>query len=304
MLLKKNLSIGRILRITWKIDLIMFGSCCIAHFVDVVLYTHVQVPPALPTLIGTALAFFIGFNNNQAYSRWWEARTIWGGIVNESRSWARNVLNYCTFERSGMSRAEITTLQKYMIKRHIGFVYALKSSLRKRKEKEYEDFLSHEDIEAVAGKSNIPNAILDLQAADLERLFKANAIDGFKLRILNKNIESFCDEMGKSERINNTVFPTTYVYFTRIFIWVFVIMATMAISDTTGAWSIMFGWILGFIFHVSHVNGMTILNPFEYTPAAISLDSISRTIEINLLESMGSEDIPAPVQPINHEFLM
>ncbi|MEO0661683.1 MAG: bestrophin family ion channel, partial [Planctomycetota bacterium] len=45
--------------------------------------------PALPvTLIGTAVAFYLGFRNSSSYGRLWEARQIWGGIVNASRSWA------------------------------------------------------------------------------------------------------------------------------------------------------------------------------------------------------------------------
>jgi putative membrane protein len=137
MLLKQNLSIHRVLKITWKIDILMLGLCTIAFFVDTKLLPGVQLLPAVPTLIGTAIAFFIAFNNNQAYSRWWEARMIWGGIVNDSRSWARSLLVYT---KDG-------DLARKMIVRHIAFLYAFKAGLRKTVDEEYKKILSPADID-------------------------------------------------------------------------------------------------------------------------------------------------------------
>ena len=50
--------------------------------------------PALPvSLLGSALGIFLGFRTNSAYGRWWEARILWGGLINHSRSWARQVVS-------------------------------------------------------------------------------------------------------------------------------------------------------------------------------------------------------------------
>ena len=285
MLLKQRLSLYRVVKITWKIDLLMLALCTIAYFVDSKLLSDFHIPSSLPTLMGTAIAFFIGFNNNQAYSRWWEARTIWGGIVNDSRTWTRNLLAY--------SHDEI--LAGKMIRRHIGFLYALKANLRKQKDDDhYTRFLTPADVAAVQHVANIPNAILDLQAYDLQQLSDNNKIEGFRFHALNETLTNFCDGMGKSERINNTVFPTTYIYFTRLFIWILVILTTMALSENISGWSIFFGWLIGFVFHTTHINGMNIMNPFEISPSCIPLNSITRNIEINLLQSMKETNIPLP----------
>jgi len=304
MLLRQRLTIYRILKITWRIDLLMFALCTIAYYVDTYLLPDMLVPAALPTLMGTAIAFFIAFNNNQAYSRWWEARMIWGAIVNDSRSWARNILAYGN--TTGDSHNVVPSdLQRKMILRHIGFLYALKAALRKNPSDEFAKYLTEEDARKVTGYVNIPNAILDLQAADLQLLSDKGAIDGFRFLPMNNLITNFCDHMGKSERINNTVFPTTYVYFTRLFIWILVVLVTMAISENIGWPSIFFGWIIGFVFHTTHINGMSIMNPFELNPAGISLNSITRTIEINLLQMLGDNDIPEPVKPErNGEYIL
>ncbi len=78
MLIGNSLSLFRILKITWKVDIMMIIFCGIAYFIDNYLFVGFKLPLSFPTLMGTAIAFFIGFNNNQAYNRWWEARTIWG----------------------------------------------------------------------------------------------------------------------------------------------------------------------------------------------------------------------------------
>jgi putative membrane protein len=117
-------------------------------------------------------------------------------------------------------------------------------------------------------------------------------------------IVRLCDGMGKSERIKNTVFPTTYHYFTRLFIWLFVILITIVCTETVGAWSIVLGWLIGFVFHTTHLIGLSLLNPFEAIPSGIPLNQITRTIEINLLEMLGESEVPQPIQPTNHEYVM
>ena len=95
MLLIQNIRLSRILRNTWHVDLIMIASCTAAYFIRAYLIAHhFEIPSIIPTVLGTAIAFFIGFNNNQAYDRWWEARILWGAIVNDSRSLARQIMSF------------------------------------------------------------------------------------------------------------------------------------------------------------------------------------------------------------------
>src|SRR5689334_13942101 len=72
MLIRKTLHLKQIVRITWKVDLLMLALCIVAYYADTLLIPEVNIPTGLPALMGTAIAFFIGFNNNQAYDRWWE----------------------------------------------------------------------------------------------------------------------------------------------------------------------------------------------------------------------------------------
>jgi ion channel-forming bestrophin family protein len=310
MLLNPDLRFSQTLRITWRVDLIMIALCSIAYWLEVhVLRDFIHIPASIPTLLGTSIAFFVGFNNNQAYSRWWEARTIWGGLVNDSRSWTRNVLNYSTGPQAteplfGRPDEQTDDLPLRMVRRHLSFLYALKRGLRGNNDQVYLDFLNEADKQAIARFTNIPAALLDMQTRDLQQLRTERRIDGYGFLTLNDLIVRFSDGMGASERIKNTPFPVTYLYFTRVFIWVLVTLLTMVIADEAGAWSIGLGWLVGFVFHVTQINGISLMNPFDGLPASVALDSIVRTIEINTLETLKAPQIPLPIETVNGEYIL
>jgi putative membrane protein len=299
MLIVKNIRFSRIIRNTWQVDLIMIASCTAAYFIrEYLIAHHFSIPTIIPTVLGTAIAFFIGFNNNQAYDRWWEARKVWGALVNDSRSFARSLLSYVP------QSDENNAIVKRMICRHIAFLYALKANLRGTVDLIYVKYLDDEEQDLVEQQANIHNAILFNQSKDLQKLYDAKQIDGYKFLDITGSLTKFSDEMGMSERIKNTIFPTTYSYLTKVFIWLFVVSFTLVISQEMGVWSIFMGWMVGFVFVSTQINGMSLIDPFENNSAGIPLNQITRTIEINLLQMMGEEDIPAPVTPINDEYVL
>ena len=302
MIISHKVSINRIVSGTWKHFLLTVAVCLttylLFHFFEKPEY---DIPVFVPSIIGTALAFFIGFNNNQAYDRWWEARKIWGAFVNSSRSWARQLIY---FSDRKLDNIEVDFKIKTAIYRHISFLYAIKQSLRKSQAKEYQKFISEADIAYVESESNIANALLAVQTKDLNELYETKVIDGFKFLELNKLLISFTDGVGKSERILNTVFPTSYNHYTRVFIWIFIVFITLCTAPSLGAWSILIGTLIGYIFLTTQRIGLSLLNPFEEIATGIPLDSITRTIEINLLEALKEKEIPKPVSSIKGEYLM
>lgn len=295
MLVKKNLSFYQVLSYTWKIDISMIFFCSLVYVVDQYIFTKTVLPIAYPSLMGTAIAFFIGFNNNQAYGRWWEARIIWGGLVNDSRSWARSLIAYSSNH----------ALAERMIRRHLAFLYTLSTSLRRDEvDTSYAEYLTPFELSSLEPKYNRANQILQHQATDLHVLHQSGAIGEFVFANLNTLLQNFCDGMGKSERINNTVYPITYVYFTQLFIWLFIALITMSTSQLIGGLSVVLGWLMGFVFNAIHINGMNLMNPFSDNPSGVPISSITRNIEINLLQMLKSPQIPEPVQVINGEYIM
>ncbi len=278
---------------------------CIAAFFlnEYVVSRYFAFPAVIPTILGTALAFFVGFNNNHSYERWWEARKIWGALVNDSRTWARQIIHY-TSASAGLPEEELLRMRRNAVRRHIAFLYALKKNLRKSATNEHDKFLAPEELADVKRATNVPNAILSYQSEVVEELLKREAIDGFRFIEMNRMIVNFCDGMGKSERIANTVFPTTYNYYTRSFIWIFIVSTTMVTANAIGYWSILFGALVGYIFLTTHSVGQTLVNPFEPLPTGVALDQITRTIEINLLEMLGETEIPEAIQSVDGEYVL
>lgn len=121
---------------------------------------------------------------------------------------------------------------------------------------------------------------------------------------INQTINNLCNEMGKSERIKNTVFPTTYTFYTRIFIFYFIVSVTIVLANLIGAYAILFGFLVGYVYHTSHVIGTTLLNPFEATPTCIPLDQISKNIEINLKEMLGETNLPEPIKNTDSDYIL
>ena len=303
MVIRQNLSLLPVLRATWKMDIVLALTC----FATYVLHAYIipdaiRIPGTVVAILGPAIAFFVGFSNNQAYDRWWEARTIWGSLVNDCRSWARNILSYT--RESEVEYGEINQIKKRMILRQISFVYALNKDLRRKEHGYFEKYLTVAELAKVRLETNLSNAILTLNAQDTQKLSSIKAIDEFRFMQLNELITSFTDHMGRSERIRNTVFPTSYIYFTQLFIWVLVVFTTLILADSIGIWSVLIGWIMGFVFHITHQNGMLIMDPFDEIPSGIPLDQLCRTIEINLLEMLGETDIPQPIKPVNDEYIL
>lgn len=295
MIIKQTLSLRQIFSITWRVDLLMLLFCAVVYFIDKIVLVKFDMPIAYPALLGTAIAFFIGFNNNQAYDRWWEARIIWGGLVNDSRSWTRNLLAYSTNME----------YNHRMIRRHIAFLYATVASLRKTDDKTYLGYLSDLDISRIKDGEHIPNRLLQFQSEDLAYLYKNGCIvSDFAFHSLDMFLQSFCDELGRSERINNTVFPITYVYFTRLFIWIFIASITSSLSEVVGLYAIILGWSVGFIFNVIHLIGLELMNPFVMNSMTTPISSITRNIEINLLQMINDPNIPEPLKPIDDAYIV
>lgn len=303
MLLTNNIPLNRIISGTWKNVVFSLVTSTFAYFINELwLSNYFTFPVFVPTVLGTALAFFIGFNNNQAYDRWWEARKIWGSLVNNSRTWAREVLQFIG-PSPGLNKKDLEVKKIRLVKRHIAFLYALKSSLRNSKPVVYGGHLAEEEQHIVEQQTNIHNAILTIQLKEIDELYKLGNIDGFQLLELNKMLTAFCDDMGKSERIRNTVYPTSYNYYSKLFIWIFVYSITMTIGNTIGVWSIIFGVLLGYIFFTIQAIGEILLDPFNDLPSCVPLDQITRTIEINLLEMLGESHIPLPFQSVRGEYI-
>lgn len=264
---------------------------------EVLNYKPIYFPAVPITLLGSALAIFLGFRNNSAYDRWWEARKIWGGIVNTSRTWGMMVTTFLSSFHSDNQNTneEVTKLKHTLIKRHISWMYALTMHLRKINQwDELVKFIPEKEVENLKRYHNKPTQILHSQAMDLEKTFENNMIDSFRHIELAEIIKELYDLQGKAERIKGTVFPYYYNYFTKSFLWLFVLCLPFAIAPIMEWGAIIMSIAISFVFTILEKSGAITEDPFENRAADTPISTITRNIEIDLLEMIESETVPAP----------
>lgn len=288
--------------------------------------------PWLPlSLIGTAVAFYVGFKNNQAYDRLWEARKVWGGIVNGSRSWSSMIRTMVINGKNNPTDHSIKTI----LFRHIAWLYALRSQLlvstqwehqsigfaqiglyNQRRSKKlgvglFDDdisedmlqkYLSREEYLDVLKMSNTAVHILDRQCQAIAELKRSEMIDSFDHVELLRIINDFYDNQGKVERIKKFPLPRQYGSMSFIFVCIFIfllpfgIVGEFAKLGDWGIWvSVPFGMLVSWVYINMELIGDYSENPFEGLFNDIPMLAICRNIEIDILEMMGEKNIPPAI---------
>ncbi len=233
--------------------------------------------PWLPlSVIGTAVAFYVGFKNNSAYDRLWEARKIWGAIVNSSRMWGATVRGFVgnQFTQIPADQSEVQAIHQRLVYRHIAWLYALRSQLliptswehinqnkhvrrlteRRMKhfgvglhvdgvtEKELTDFLPPEELQRLINYKNTATQIIDQQSQDISQLRAKNFIDDFRHMELQNLLNDFYTHQGKAERIKKFPLPRQYGNMSFVFVGIFIFLLPMGmVSEFSelgrwGAW--------------------------------------------------------------------
>src|ERR1044071_8722051 len=105
--------------ISWRMILWSLFTGLLAMFTYRYLdWKWVAIPWLPVSLIGTAVAFYVGFKNNQSYDRCWEARKVWGGIVNTSRSFVAACRAFINAEHTSLSPQQLHKEIHTLIYRH------------------------------------------------------------------------------------------------------------------------------------------------------------------------------------------
>lgn len=274
----------------------VFWALLMYYLEHILNWDWISIPVAPVALLGGGLAIFLGFRNNSAYDRWWEARKIWGGMVNVSRSFGMNVIS---FLEGKDEEDEMRTI----VKRHISFIYALKNQLREKEAlKDSINYLNPNEFELHSKRANKATSLLTRQGQTIIQLKNKGKIDAFEHQVLVKNVETMFDYQGMSERIKKTVFPYFYKYFTRTFLWLFLIILPGSLVHELSWHAVPLSVAVSFVYMILDRIGDVTENPLDARSSGTPLNAICRTIEIDLLEQLGEHPPePYPVKETRHK---
>ncbi|AKD02964.1 bestrophin family ion channel [Pontibacter korlensis] len=301
MLLKTNIPIGYVFgKIKFEVFFVSVYATLIAvedtffHFLDL------SIPLSVPMVLGTVLSLLLAFKSNQAYDRWWEARIVWGAIVNDSRSLIRQVL---CFTEAPYPSEEVTQLVERFTNRQIAWCYSLGMSLRNKMDmRKIEKYLPQEEISFIKKHSNIPNALLELHARDLRHALNEGWLNKYQQVEIDATLTRLTDCMGKCERIKNTVFPVTYTLYTHFSLFFFILLLPFALLEIFGVLEVLMVIAISSAFFLIEKMAIHLQDPFENKPTDTPVTAIARTIEINLKQMIEAKNVPQPVQPVGNSF--
>lgn len=301
MIVRRNLRLGSIVRYTWRSNLYFI----VVALVAAALYrslglTGVAIPIAAAGPLGAALAIFLAFRNSSAYDRWWEARKLWGRLVNESRNLARQIT---TFTPSALDDdPEVSSFHRELIYRHVAYVHGLRLHLRGQTERcsdTLHTWVPDEELARYQASSNLPGAIALRQGERLRDARERKWIDDFRHMQLDRTLSKLLDIQGGCERIKNTPLPRQYDYFPQVFLYVYAFFLPFGLVEHF-AWLTAFISVpVSFVFLVLQAAGRVNEDPFENRWTDTPMSTLSRMIEINLREVLGEQELPAPVPAVD-----
>lgn len=309
-------------------------SIVVAVLYQVVGWHWVAIPWVPIALIGTAVAFYLGFKNSQAYDRLWESRKIWGAIVNSSRSFGAMVNAF--IQNPALSSEELKVLKTSLIYRHIAWLYTLREQLLvptpwehvslqrhfgsinvKRRDNygvgKFSEYLSEKQQERYfsdrnrwENTANRATQIISIQAKELMELKDQQSIDLFHQIEIQNVLNDFYTYQGQAERIKKFPFPRQFANSSFLLNTIFIILLPLGMTGefaklgSLGVWfMIPFAALVSWVFIVMELVGDYSENPFEGLIYDTPMLSICRTIEIDLLQMTGIADTPKPIEAIN-----
>ena len=301
MIVRKSLSWQRIAFFAGFPMLGVFAlATVVTFFYELLHWKSISIGVNILSPISTALALFLGFRTNSAYDRWWEARTLWGGIVNHSRNLARQVLTLTDAPKSDAEERTLKAFEKEMVYSQIAFVHALRCFLRQQPASDdIAPYLAPALVESLRDQKNIPQAILLHMSERLRQAFRDGYFDSIRFTAISNTLSELTNAQGGCERIKNTPIPRQYDFFPRLYVGIYCILLPFGLVSEMHWYTPMAAVAIGFLFFVLDSIGRNIESPFENTINDTPMSAISRTIEINLRQMLGEKDLPSPVEPVD-----
>lgn len=240
-----------------------------------------DVSSDLHTTLGLVLGLLLVFRTNSSYARWWEARKLWGRLVNVTRNMAIKFRELTNF-----SRDELRELGNIIV----AFPEALRDHLRE--EDDFEMFPELEQIDPPP--RHIPAYIADLIYRKVIAWKRSGLIDGDELRIIDSETRELMEICGGCERIRRTRLSPSYRIFVRHCIGLYLCTLPWGLAHDCGIWTIPLTIILSYFMIGIEVIAHSVEEPFGLDEDDLDLDGLCITIRSTVYEILDRFGDPQP----------
>ncbi|MFK7999689.1 MAG: bestrophin family protein [Polyangiales bacterium] len=338
MLHTRRLPVSNVLRFAVR-NVVIVGSWSLAVYglYAIAGFEWMRIPFTPLSVMGIAVSFYAGFKNNSAYDRFWEGRKIWGGVVNESRSWANAVVSYVLPGDESETAHEV---RRALIYRQLAWINALRVQLRSTSRfhdkphratrerlirhkdhmrndwrKELSPFVPADELDDLEAKANGATHLVSQQGKALAKMVKEGSLDLFHQIDMMAILRELYTLQGKAERIKKTPLPRLYAEYSRVFTRAFVFTVPFGLLDVfserlpaewpaTGAWPWLFTYVVasalvGWVFLTMEGLGDASEDPFERSMNDVPMNALCVVIERDLRQLLNEDEIPDAEAPVD-----
>ncbi|WP_273456587.1 bestrophin family protein [Nevskia ramosa] len=298
MILRDSIPLQRLWPRTYKRLLVLVAFDCAVAALYVFGDWHWLSLDALPLgTLGSALTIFLAFRANAAYGRWWEARQLWGQLVNTSRALSRQALTALDVDDSKPQQA---ALRNDIVVHQIAFVHALRCHLRKQNPfPELAGVLGRAQTDALRGYGNVPNALTLRMAEQLQQARELGMLDSLRWSALDTSLTTLANIQGSCERIKNTPLPRQFSSLPRVLVDAYCWLVPLALVSGLGIFTPVASALISFTLIAIDTASGAIEDPFENTVNDTPMTALSRGIELTLREMLDQRKALPEVRAID-----
>lgn len=307
MILKRNFNPLKVLGYVW-VEMTVALLCSLGVYMlwSLGVLTF-SIPFSVAATLGSALAIFIAFRNNSAYSRWWEARTLWAGITTSSRLLGRLIITFADSHahQPDYNKERSEQFKKEIIYRLIAWCHALHLQLRTVNNwQQLQAFLQEAEYNQLINSQNKPNYLQLMMGKSIYAAMANGTLAGFDSFQLEGQLAALAAHQGGCERIKATPLLRQYHYFTRVFLFAFMLFLPLClIGDFVRsgmAWLVIpVSLIVSLVFAIIGKVGEVNEDPFENKKTDVPLTALCNTIERDLKEMLGEPSLPSQINATN-----
>lgn len=294
---------GSVLPNIWlKLTITIVTALAVTFNHGVLYHLKITLTPTPFTLMGLALAIFLGFRNSASYDRFWEGRKLWGGLTNASRNLARQACAYITAPDGSAQEEQLAVeaIRRRLLYAVIAFGHSLRHQLRDADPwPDIARLLPEQQVTGLRRLQNPAAGILQAMGQDIATCLRLGWLTPQLAQEMDRNIEQLVVVLGGCERLKYTPLPFSYSVLLHRTVYIYCYLLPFGLIDSIGMLTPLVVGVVAYTFFGLDAIGDEIEEPFGLTSNDLPLTALSYSVEISLRELLGETELPAQPQPVD-----